>query len=134
MAVVKPDPAATHVMFHSYDGYSTNVPLQALNEIPRPRLIYGGQPLERIHGGPVRGWVPTLYAWKSAKWVKGVEFMLKDKRRLLGSTRLPQPRRPVERKALLLIKMNRRAEARRFLVGMEMISRASRCSCWCLHR
>ena len=82
MAVVKPDPAATHVMFHSYDGYSTNVPLKDLNEDPQAMLIhaFGGQPLERIHGGPVRGWVPTLYAWKSAKWVKGVEFMLKDKR------------------------------------------------------
>lgn len=82
LAAVKPDAAATHVMFHSYDGYSTNLPLQALNADPQAMLIhaFGGQPLERIHGGPVRGWVPTLYAWKSAKWVKGVEFMLKDKR------------------------------------------------------
>jgi DMSO/TMAO reductase YedYZ molybdopterin-dependent catalytic subunit len=82
MAAVKPDAAATHVMFHSYDGYSTNVPLADLNSDPQAMLIhaFGGQPLERIHGGPVRGWVPSLYAWKSAKWVKGVEFMLKDKR------------------------------------------------------
>lgn len=28
----------------------------------------------------MRGWIPSLYAWKSAKWVKGIEFMLKDKR------------------------------------------------------
>lgn len=82
MAAVKPDAAATHVMFHSYDGYSTNVPLKDLNEDPQAMLIHawGGEPLERIHGGPVRGWVPSLYAWKSAKWVKGVEFMLKDRR------------------------------------------------------
>jgi len=82
LALAKPEPAATHVMFHSYDGYSTNVPMQALANDPQAMLIhsYNGQPLERRHGGPVRGWIPTLYAWKSAKWVKGVEFMLKDKR------------------------------------------------------
>lgn len=35
MAAVKADPHATHVMFHSYDGYSTNVPLKDLNEDPQ---------------------------------------------------------------------------------------------------
>lgn len=82
MAASHADPNATHVMFHSYDGYSTNVPLKDLMEDPQAMLIHswGGAPLERIHGGPVRGWIPSLYAWKSAKWVKGIEFMLKDKR------------------------------------------------------
>ena len=34
-----------------------------------------GEPLSREHGGPVRLIVPHLYAWKSAKWVRGLEFM-----------------------------------------------------------
>ncbi|MCC6574272.1 MAG: sulfite oxidase-like oxidoreductase [Planctomycetes bacterium] len=82
IAAVKPESTAAAVMFHSYDGYSTNLTMVDLAADPQAMLIhsYDGKPLERIHGGPVRGWVPTLYAWKSAKWVKGVEFMPKDKR------------------------------------------------------
>ena len=30
------------------------------------------------HGGPVRLIVPQLYAWKSAKWIKGVHFLEHD--------------------------------------------------------
>ncbi|MCC7508916.1 MAG: molybdopterin-dependent oxidoreductase [Planctomycetes bacterium] len=72
---------ATHVMFHGYDGYTTNVPLSELAQ-PDVALIHSfdGKPLERVHGGPVRMWVPQLYGWKSAKWLKAIEFMSKDKR------------------------------------------------------
>ena len=31
------------------------------------------------HGGPLRLIVPQLYAWKSAKWVRSVEFLAEDK-------------------------------------------------------
>ncbi|MBY0456575.1 MAG: molybdopterin-dependent oxidoreductase, partial [Gemmataceae bacterium] len=31
------------------------------------------------HGYPLRLVVPRLYAWKSAKWVRGVEFMEEDR-------------------------------------------------------
>jgi DMSO/TMAO reductase YedYZ molybdopterin-dependent catalytic subunit len=74
-------PQATHVMFHSYDGYTTNLPLAEL-ALPDVAIIhsFGGKPLTREHGGPVRMWVPHLYAWKSAKWLRGIEFMPKDKR------------------------------------------------------
>ncbi len=74
-------PGATHVMFHGYDGYTTNLPLSAMEQ-PDVALIhsFGGKPLERVHGGPVRMWVPQLYGWKSAKWLKAIEFMNKDKR------------------------------------------------------
>lgn len=72
---------ATHVMFHSYDGYTTNLPLAEL-ALPDVAIVhsFGGKPLTREHGGPVRMWVPHLYAWKSAKWLRGIEFMAKDKR------------------------------------------------------
>jgi DMSO/TMAO reductase YedYZ molybdopterin-dependent catalytic subunit len=31
------------------------------------------------HGGPLRLIVPKLYAWKSAKWVTGLEFLAQDR-------------------------------------------------------
>jgi DMSO/TMAO reductase YedYZ molybdopterin-dependent catalytic subunit len=35
-------------------------------------------PLPADHGYPVRLVVPHLYAWKSVKWVRGLEFMKED--------------------------------------------------------
>jgi DMSO/TMAO reductase YedYZ molybdopterin-dependent catalytic subunit len=35
--------------------------------------------LEADHGGPVRLIVPRLYAYKSAKWLTGLEFMEHDR-------------------------------------------------------
>jgi DMSO/TMAO reductase YedYZ molybdopterin-dependent catalytic subunit len=72
---------ATHAMFHSHDGYTTNLPLTEMSK-PGVALVhsFGGKPLTREHGGPVRTWVPHLYAWKSAKWLKEIEFMTADKR------------------------------------------------------
>src|SRR5581483_1672563 len=61
---------ATHVLAHSYGGYTTNMPLSDLVE--HPALIAyeaDGEPLAREHGGPVRLLVPHLYLWKSAKWL-----------------------------------------------------------------
>lgn len=72
---------ATHVMFHAYDGYTTNLPLTEL-AMPDCAIIhsYGGALLDKTHGGPVRIWVPHLYGWKSAKWVKGIEFLPEDRK------------------------------------------------------
>ena len=39
---------------------------------------HDGQPIPPEHGGPVRLIIPQLYAWKSAKWVKGVRFLDHD--------------------------------------------------------
>ena len=39
---------------------------------------YDGEPLEPEHGGPARLLVPQLYFWKSAKWVRGLRFMVSD--------------------------------------------------------
>lgn len=76
----RPKPAATFVMEHSFTGYTTNVPLAALND--DDVLIafkHDGADLEPDHGGPVRLILPKLYAYKSAKWLSGLEFMLKDR-------------------------------------------------------
>ncbi|MBI5955146.1 MAG: molybdopterin-dependent oxidoreductase, partial [Chloroflexi bacterium] len=31
------------------------------------------------HGYPLRLFVPHLYFWKSAKWLRGIEFMANDR-------------------------------------------------------
>ena len=54
------------------------------------------------HGGPVRLIVPKLYAYKSAKWLSGLEFLTKGQARILGDSRLQQQRRPLEGRALLV--------------------------------
>lgn len=72
----KPLPAARVVMEHSYGGYTTNM---LLEEMYDDEVIladtYGGQPLARDHGGPLRMVVPKLYFWKSAKWLNGLELL-----------------------------------------------------------
>ena len=75
-----PLPEAQFVLVHGYDeGYTTNLPLEALlNEDALLADTHDGQPLPSHHGGPVRLVVPQLYAWKSAKWVKGFELFAED--------------------------------------------------------
>ena len=79
MAQLELAPAATHVMVHSYGGYTTNL---ALSDFVRPLNLlahqYDGQPVELDHGGPMRLVVPHLFFWKSAKWISGLEFMDHD--------------------------------------------------------
>ena len=78
---VRPDPDASHVMVHCYGGYTTNLPLEDfLSEHALLVDRHNGQPLPVDHGGPVRLVVPHLYAWKSAKWVNGIELLDGDKR------------------------------------------------------
>jgi DMSO/TMAO reductase YedYZ molybdopterin-dependent catalytic subunit len=78
---VRIDPEASHVMIHCYGGYTTNLPLEDfLSEHALLADRHGGEPLDRDHGGPVRLVVPHLYAWKSAKWVNGIELLPEDHR------------------------------------------------------
>jgi DMSO/TMAO reductase YedYZ molybdopterin-dependent catalytic subunit len=41
---------------------------------------YEGEPLDPEHGGPARLLVPHLYFWKSAKWVRKLQFLDRDRR------------------------------------------------------
>ncbi|MGG5258239.1 sulfite oxidase-like oxidoreductase [Phycicoccus avicenniae] len=70
---------ATHVLVHSYGGYTTNLPME---DVTGGRAWvathYGGKPLTAEHGGPARLLVPHLYFWKSAKWVRGLEMLTED--------------------------------------------------------
>jgi DMSO/TMAO reductase YedYZ molybdopterin-dependent catalytic subunit len=77
--LVKPKPEAQFVMEHAYGDYTTNVPLEELlNDDVLLAFKYDDKPLEPEHGGPVRMLVPKLYFWKSAKWLRGLEFMAED--------------------------------------------------------
>lgn len=79
-AQLKIKPEARYVMVHADQDYETNVPLaDLLGEQVMVAHAYDGQPLSPKHGGPLRLVVPHLYFWKSAKWVRGFEFMASDR-------------------------------------------------------
>ena len=68
-----------HVIFEAAHGYTTNVPYPeatAPNCMATYRL--DGKPFAIEHGAPVRALVPDLYFWKSAKWLTGVRFVVRD--------------------------------------------------------
>ncbi|MFZ3212267.1 MAG: sulfite oxidase-like oxidoreductase [Terriglobales bacterium] len=75
LKLVKLLPRAAYVLVHAEQGYTANVPLADLD---RDNVLFAthhdGQPLEPDHGYPLRLIVPHLYAWKSVKWVRGLEF------------------------------------------------------------
>ena len=73
-------PQAEAVMFHCFGGYTANIPLADLRADDHAMIAvaHDGAPLRPEHGGPARVVVPSLYFWKSAKWVGGVEFLTRD--------------------------------------------------------
>jgi DMSO/TMAO reductase YedYZ molybdopterin-dependent catalytic subunit len=72
-------PPTAFTLAHSYDGYSTNVPVADLiGGKAMVALRYEGEPLDSDHGGPARLLVPHLYFWKSAKWINGLQFTERD--------------------------------------------------------
>lgn len=78
LAQVKPE--AKFVYFTSYDGYSTNVPLEhCLDDDVLVATQFDGAPVSREHGGPARVIIPKLYAWKGAKFVKTITFLAEDR-------------------------------------------------------
>ena len=78
--LVNPKKEVTHVIFHSADGYTTNLPIQDLQDGKAwIALAYDGEDIPAEHGGPVRMVIPHLYFWKSAKWLTGIEFVDHDK-------------------------------------------------------
>jgi DMSO/TMAO reductase YedYZ molybdopterin-dependent catalytic subunit len=79
MKLITVDPQAGYVMEHCYGGYTTNIPLtDFVREENFLAFQLFGEPLSAEHGGPMRLVVPHLYAWKSAKWINGLEFLKKD--------------------------------------------------------
>jgi DMSO/TMAO reductase YedYZ molybdopterin-dependent catalytic subunit len=74
-------PEARYALVSGYDhGWTTNLPLtELLVEDALVALKHDGEPLSLEHGAPVRLIVPQLYAWKSAKWLRSIDLMNKDR-------------------------------------------------------
>ncbi len=73
-------PNVRYVIAHCDYGYTTNTPYEAmLDDDVLLAYKYDGKPLEPDHGAPVRTLVPKLYFWKSAKFLRALEFSPVDK-------------------------------------------------------
>lgn len=87
--LIKPQPEARYVMQHAEHGYTTNLPLGVfLQDNFLLATHYQGAPLTPEHGYPLRGVTGAIpgrtdlkdvYLWKGAKWLRGLEFMTKDR-------------------------------------------------------
>ena len=77
--LVKPKPEATQVFFKSYDGYSTNNPLDVcMDDDVLIAHKWNGRPIPKEHGGPARVIIPKRYAWKGAKFIRDITFIDRD--------------------------------------------------------
>jgi DMSO/TMAO reductase YedYZ molybdopterin-dependent catalytic subunit len=74
-------PNCRYVLAYGYDyGWTTNLPVHAfLADDALVATHHDGEPITVEHGGPARLIVPQLYAWKSAKWLSGLEFLEEDR-------------------------------------------------------
>ena len=76
-AQVKSD--ARFVIVEAWHGFTANVPLaEAMRDNALVTYRLNGKPFPIEHGAPVRGLVPDLYFWKSAKWITGLKFVRDD--------------------------------------------------------
>ena len=75
----RPKASARFAVVHAEQGYTTNMPIAVLDD--SDVLLadsFDGKPLEPEHGWPLRLLVPKRYFWKSAKWVRGLQFLDHD--------------------------------------------------------
>jgi DMSO/TMAO reductase YedYZ molybdopterin-dependent catalytic subunit len=79
--LVPPAGDVTHVMVWADYGYSANLRMSDfLAETTLLATHRDGEPLTSEYGAPVRMVVPHLYAWKSVKWVRAIEYLVADRR------------------------------------------------------
>ena len=80
LKLVQPKPEAEFVMVHCEQGFTTNVPLDVvMDDDVLLAYRYDDAPLTAEHGYPLRLVVPKRYFWKSAKWVRGLDLMARDR-------------------------------------------------------
>ncbi|MEC1480864.1 sulfite oxidase-like oxidoreductase [Bacillus velezensis] len=66
---------AGFVILHAEEGWTANLPLSDFaRETSLLAYAHNGEPLTPEHGYPLRGVFPHLYFWKSAKWLRGIQF------------------------------------------------------------
>ena len=79
LEMCRPEKEAMHCLFYTSDGYTTNIRLDRFAD--SDVLLahsWEGEYLSKEHGGPVRVVIPKWYFWKSAKWIRRIEFMAED--------------------------------------------------------
>ena len=80
LELIEPGDEVIQVMAVCYDGYSTNIPLQYFfNKGSMLATHLDGSILSYEHGGPLRLVIPSLYGWKSAKYVHILDFQTEIK-------------------------------------------------------
>jgi DMSO/TMAO reductase YedYZ molybdopterin-dependent catalytic subunit len=68
-----------HVILEAANGFTANAPVaDATKDNCLITFRLNGKPFQLQHGAPVRGLIPDLYFWKSAKWITGVRFVKDD--------------------------------------------------------
>jgi len=76
-----PADAVTHLMIWAEFGYSANI---RISDFAADDTLLAtrrdGERLTPEHGYPIRLVVPSLYAWKSVKWVRAIEYLTRDRR------------------------------------------------------
>jgi DMSO/TMAO reductase YedYZ molybdopterin-dependent catalytic subunit len=82
-------PSAHYLLQHCEYGFTVNIPVEvALSDNFLLATHYDGKPLDSDHGYPLRGVVGhivgrddlrTPYLWKGGKWLRGLEFLAKDR-------------------------------------------------------
>jgi DMSO/TMAO reductase YedYZ molybdopterin-dependent catalytic subunit len=86
--LLKLKPSAHYLLQHCEYGFTVNVPIEvALSPNFLLATHFNGEPLETDHGYPLRGVVghingtdyKTPYLWKGGKWLRGLEFLSKDR-------------------------------------------------------
>jgi DMSO/TMAO reductase YedYZ molybdopterin-dependent catalytic subunit len=87
--LIKLKPSANYVMQHAEYGFTVNLPLSVvLQDNFLLATHYNGEPITPEHGYPLRGVVGAIpgrtdlrtpYLWKGAKWLRGLEFMGRDR-------------------------------------------------------
>lgn len=72
-------PTAKFILWHCEAGYTANVPLEfMMGDDSLLAYMYEGKELDPEHGFPLRSLAPKKYLWKSAKWLRGIEFLSED--------------------------------------------------------
>jgi len=76
---VRPKPSARFVVAHAEQGFTSNVPVEYLEDENALLATHtDGEPLTPEHGWPLRLVIPKKYFWKSAKWLRGIELLPVD--------------------------------------------------------
>jgi DMSO/TMAO reductase YedYZ molybdopterin-dependent catalytic subunit len=87
--LIRPRPEARFVLQHAEYGFTANLPLEVvLGDNYLLATHFDGTPIDPDHGYPLRSVVGVIpgredlsspYFWKGAKWLRGLEFLTKDR-------------------------------------------------------